>query len=121
MKTRRQRIGRWGEDLAATHLAGRGWQILERNARTPYGEIDLVARAADMLVFVEVKARTTDSFGLPEDSLTALKQEHLRNAAEAYLTAHPELEGNWRVDVVAIRGKPGSESVEVVCFEDVLD
>lgn len=76
MANRRQLLGRWGEDLAAEYLIERGYTILERNVRTRYGEIDLVAQLAEesislsdspVTVFVEVKIRSTRSFGLPEE------------------------------------------------------
>jgi putative endonuclease len=120
MKTRRQTLGRWGEELAARHLAGKGYTILERNLRTPHGELDLVARApidsqqdperGDVLVFVEVKTRASRTLGYPEISVTPRKQAHLIEAARYYLEEHPELEGDWRIDVIAIQrlhpGKP---------------
>lgn len=116
MKTRRQKLGQWGEQLAARYLQDQGYEILAQNVRTPYGELDLVARQTataeemESLVFVEVKTRTSTSFGLPEESVTAAKQAHLLAAVQAYLLDHPEEDGNWRVDVIAIlrprRGGP---------------
>ena len=116
----RQRIGAWGERLAEKYLLDRGFELIERNYRTRYGEVDLVMRQADLLVFVEVKTRSNDTFGFPEDSVTPLKQEHLLLAAEQYLDDHPELPENWRVDVVAILGKPGATPPEIVWFENAL-
>ncbi len=123
--TKRQSLGKWGEALAAQTLEQRGYTLLERNARTSYGELDLVMRQGRTIVFVEVKTRRTTSygdtpaFGLPEESITRRKQEHLLNAAQAYLQAHPQLGDDWRVDVIAIRRAPGSQP-EVVHFENVL-
>jgi len=123
--TRRQSLGKWGEALAAETLERRGYTLLERNARTPFGELDLVMHQGQVIVFVEVKTRRTrsygdtPSFGLPEESITRRKQEHLLHAAQAYLQSHPQLGDNWRVDVVAIRRAPGSQP-EVVHFENVL-
>lgn len=123
--TKRQSLGKWGEALAAETLEGQGYTLLERNARTPYGELDLVMRQGQVTVFVEVKTRRTQSYGdtpaygLPEESITRRKQEHLLHAAQAYLQSHPQLSGDWRVDVVAIRRAPGSQP-EVVHFENVL-
>jgi putative endonuclease len=117
--TPRQNLGKWGESLAADYLSQRGYTLLERNVRTPYGELDLVMRQAGGTVFVEVKTRATPAYGLPEQSITPRKQEHLLNAARAYLQAHAELGGDWRVDVIAIRRFPGGPP-EVVHFENVL-
>ena len=55
-----QKIGKWGEDAVAAYLKERGYEILARNARTPYGEIDIVAKQEDVYIFVEVKTRTSN-------------------------------------------------------------
>ncbi len=118
--TKRQQIGRWGEQLAEQYLLARGCELVERNARTPYGEIDRIVQQDRVTVFVEVKTRTSASFGLPEASITARKREHLLHSAEAYLQAHPELDGDWRVDVIAIQGRPGQSDPQIVWFENAV-
>ncbi len=117
-QTRKQRIGSWGEAVAAHFLEQRGYRVVERNVRTRQGEIDLVARQeAGGLVFIEVKTRTNDSFGLPEEAVDERKLDHIFRAAEAYLQAHPELEEqDWWIEVIAIQGRPG-EKVEDVRIE----
>jgi putative endonuclease len=117
--TPRQTLGRWGEALAAETLERQGYSLLERNARTPYGELDLVMRQGQGIVFVEVKTRASRTFGLPEESITRRKQEHLLHAAQHYLQSHPELSGDWRVDVIAIR-RQADRPPEVVHFENVI-
>jgi putative endonuclease len=117
VSTRRQELGRWGEDLAADWLVRHGCEILDRNVRTPYGEIDLVARQGDLLLFVEVKTRTNRTFGLPEESVTSRKQAHMLAAAEYY--ASQLAAESWQIDVIAIEGKPG-EKGDIVRFENVL-
>jgi putative endonuclease len=102
-----QKIGKWGEQAAAEYLTARGYEIVERNARTPYGEIDLVARLEGFTVFVEVKARTTRSFGLPEEALTTRKLRHMRAAAGHYAAEH-EID-NWQCDAIAVEGSPGTQ------------
>ncbi len=71
-------------------------------------------------MFVEVKTRTTGTFGDPEVSVTPRKQAHMLDAAAAYLVEHPELESSWRIDVIAIRGRPGDPAPEIVCFENAI-
>jgi putative endonuclease len=115
----RQSLGRWGEATAAEYLAGKGYLIIERNARTPYGELDLVARQDQVIVFVEVKTRASAGFGYPEASVTIKKQAHLLAAAQHYLQSRPALTGDWRVDVVAIRRRVGRPP-EIVHFENAL-
>ncbi len=116
----RQRIGAWGERQAENYLLERGMELIQRNYRTRYGEIDLVMKHADTLVFVEVKTRSDNRFGPPEQSVTPDKQEHLLLAAEQYVDEHPDLPVDWRVDVVAVIGKPGSTPVEIIWFENAL-
>ncbi len=121
MTTSAQRLGRWGERLAAAYLEQRGYAILACNARTPYGELDLVARQGEVTVFVEVKTRRSQSFGLPEAGVTPRKQAHLLSAAQSYLQTHPDLNGDWRVDVIAIRRLVSADAEpEIVHFENAL-
>ncbi len=117
-----QRIGRWGESVAAYYIEQRGYVVLARNARTRYGEIDLIAQDGAELVFVEVKTRTGQQFGNPEEAVDARKLEHLARSADEYLHAHPELAGrDYRIDVIAIQGRPGAkvEDVQIEYFENV--
>jgi len=82
----RGELGRRGEDTACAHLEGLGMQIVERNWRIRSGEIDIVARDRGTTVFVEVKARRSDLFGPPEESVTPTKQARLRRLAGEYLS-----------------------------------
>jgi putative endonuclease len=99
---KRHRLGTWGETLALQHLQAIGYSILERNWRSAEGEIDLVAQDGDVVVFVEVKTRTSRAFGSPEESITRRKRTRLQRAAEAYLEANGLLDALWRIDIVAI-------------------
>ena len=134
MKTDKQALGKWGEQRAAEFLKRRGYEIIERNARTKYGEIDLVVSHSEsdfsasdfaseehkpVIVFVEVKTRSSMSFGYPEQAIDARKQEHMLSAALAYLQEHPQLGDDWRIDVIAIQRLPASPP-EIVHFENVL-
>ncbi len=118
----RQSLGQWGEQEAARYLAGHGYEILEHNHRTPHGELDLIARlpAANTIVFVEVKTRSTRTFGYPEESVNPRKQAHLLNAAQYYIQQHPDLTCTWRIDVIAIqRARPG-QPAQITHFENAL-
>ena len=112
-----QRIGKWGEDTAAEYLTERGYEIITRNAHTPYGEIDIVARQGDVTIFVEVKTRTSNKMGLPEESITARKREHMLAAADHYAAEH-EVD-HWQIDVIAIEGKPGT-TPKITYFENAI-
>jgi putative endonuclease len=97
----RQGLGRRGEDLAAQHLASRGYEILDRNWRCENGELDLVTRDGSCLAFVEVRTRRSRTLGTPEESITRAKQLWLITLTEAYLQVH-DWPGDWRIDVVAV-------------------
>ena len=91
-----------GERTAEAHLAGLGYQILDRNWQWQKGELDLVAAQGEEIVFVEVKARRSQKYGSPEESITRSKREKLVQTAYAYLNATDRQESDWRIDVVAI-------------------
>jgi len=96
-------VGKRGEELACELLKKRGYRILERNVRGRYGEIDIVARRKGCTAFVEVRTRTGDGFGTPEESITKHKRDKMVTCALDYVARHEDLrEAAWRIDVVAI-------------------
>ncbi len=99
---RRRETGMLGERLAAGYLREHGYEVIETNYRCPEGEIDIVARHGDAVVFVEVRTRRGPEFGTPEESITAVKKQRLRLTAARYLEEHEGLPEEWRIDVVAI-------------------
>lgn len=106
----RHRLGQKGEHLAVRALRRRGYKILYRNYRAPKGgEVDIVCRDADTLVFVEVKTRTTDAFGTPAEAVTAAKQELITKGAMSWLRMldFPDILFRFDVvEVVFVNGKP---------------
>ncbi len=100
-------LGRRGEEVAAAYLVGQGWQIVARNWRTRAGELDIIARDGQWLVFVEVRTRragrrdATPLAGAPEESVTPRKQRQLIAMSEAYLFEFP-FDGPVRVDIIAL-------------------
>jgi putative endonuclease len=96
--------GQWGEDLAATHYRRLGYEILDRNWRTPTGELDLVVHDGGTYVFSEVKARRTADFGPAAAAVTVSKQRRIRQLAVEWLRAHDVHAVAVRFDVVAITG-----------------
>lgn len=121
MNTSRQALGKWGEAIAADFLEKQGYSIVERNCRTPYGEIDLVAYDGAVFVFVEVKTRTTDAFGFPEEAITSKKREHLVSAAQAILQTMSNRLVIWRIDVIAIRKVKYADQPEIVHFKNAIN
>lgn len=101
---RTQVTGRRGEDLAHRHLLKAGYRVVARNFRTRSGmaEVDLIAWDADTLVFVEVKALSSDRFGSPDRAVDPEKEEHLRNAAWEYRRRHELQDSQYRFDIVTV-------------------
>ena len=109
-KPYKKKLGAWGEECACTYLVNEGIQIVERNARTPFGEIDIVGRQNDLFIFIEVKTRSSIRSGYPEEAITTEKIRHMDESINWYLENHPEIKDKWRVDVISIVGGPGSNT-----------
>jgi putative endonuclease len=108
-------IGEYGEELACRELERRGYAILARRYRTRRGEIDIVAKDGDALVFVEVKTRSDTRFGGPLAAITSDKQRRLTRMALDYLSRHGTGGEPCRFDVVSILpGRDGLPRVEVI-------
>ncbi|MFH1737888.1 MAG: YraN family protein, partial [bacterium] len=108
------------EELAARYMEKRGYKIWERNFRLRRGEIDIIANQADLIIFVEVKSRTSESFGKPFESVTKRKRQTLQRMAETYLVQRGLYEGwNVRFDVISIMDREG-KSPEIEHFEDAF-
>lgn len=103
-------LGRLGEEHAASWLRGRGWNVIDRNWRTRFGELDIIALdPGTRLVFVEVKTRRSTLQGLPAEAVTPSKRLHLRRAAVQWLTSSPHgrvrhLEVRFDVIAIAVSG-----------------
>ena len=109
MPTARTRLGTRGEDIAAAYLQQQGYFLVDRNFRTRFGEVDLVTRHGDTVVFVEVRTRRTATYGTPEESVTPRKSQRLVLAAQQYLQDKGIEQAHWRIDLVSVRmagGKP---------------
>ena len=98
---RQQKIGLLGEDTACEYLKVKGLQILERNWRFSKAEVDIIARDGDVLVFVEVKAKSYTFFGAPEESISAHKENLIIDAANRYMV---KINHEWeiRFDIISI-------------------
>lgn len=129
-------IGKKGEDIAVEYLKKKGYKVIERNFRKGYGEIDIIAierkkpstssgkifslserrESKGILVFVEVKTRTSDTFGSPLESITPWKLRPLIKTAQYYSMLHSELPSELRLDAISVildsSGKPMIEHLE---------
>ena len=95
--------GKAGEAEALAFLKRKGYRILATNFRTPFGELDAVAKRRDSIIFVEVKTRITSSLGPPYLSVTRAKAHHLVKNALYYLKRYGLVETGWRIDVVSVK------------------
>jgi len=103
-------FGKKGEDLAAKRLSKLGYKIIERNYRTPAGEIDIIATDGEYLVFVEVKSRSDLSFGAPELAVNRHKRRQMEKAALLYLMKKGGADKPCRFDVVCINAAPDADA-----------
>ena len=102
--------GRAAEQLACEYLLGKGLKLLARNVRSRGGEIDLVMRDANSLVFVEVRYRRSKRFGSAAETVNHNKQQHLVRAAQYYIQKHdPAGKMASRFDVIALHDEPGAD------------
>ena len=102
MARKRADVGAWGEAIAARYLAEHGFAIRERNWRAGHGELDIVAERAGEIVFVEVRTRRSNEYGMPEETLGVHKRAILIETAQAYLQMHDLDDAQWQIDVIAI-------------------
>lgn len=114
----KQEKGRKGEQLARQFLEEKGYGFCAQNYRAGRAEIDLIMQHEELLIFVEVKYRSSDAFGMPEETVSSQQQERIERAALAYVE-----EINWqkdiRFDIVAILQK-GTQAPELMHFEDAF-
>jgi len=114
MLNRQQKFGEKGEAIAVRQLKKDGYKILETNYRTKLGEIDIVAKDQDTIVFVEVKARRSVHFGSPKWAVTAQKQRKISTVALYYLKTTNQSNAKARFDVVTVTLNQDKSRVEVI-------
>ncbi len=107
-----KKLGILAEELAAVYFQKKGYVILERNFRAPCGEIDLILQDGPELVFVEVKARASARYGLPQEAVTLHKQRQIVKTAAWYMNSKGWSECPVRFDVVAIKLQGGRHEIE---------
>lgn len=117
MPTRRQKLGKWGEDVAARRLAEIGYEIVKRNWRCAAGEIDIIARHRGELVFVEVKTRWG---GPPEESIGPAKRIKLVELAYKYLQLKGIEDQPWRIDAALVELDSNGHLTRVEVIENAV-
>ncbi len=117
---KRRETGILGEKLAKDFLEKQSFHIWETNYRCPEGEIDIIARQGDYLVFIEVRTKRSLEFGSPEESITPAKMERLRNITAHYLQEHDNLPPLWRIDVVAVELTKKGKLLRIELIENAV-
>ena len=114
MQDKRQKFGKESESVAVRYLKKNGYKVLEQNYRNKIGEIDIIAKDKKTLVFVEVKATRTDSFGSPKWAVTPKKQRKISMVALYYLKDTKQNKVKARFDVVAISSSQDNPRIELI-------
>ncbi len=125
MTSARGRLGQWGETQARLHLEAQGYALLATNYRCRWGEVDIVARQGQELVFVEVKTRRGSDFGIPEESITPAKAQHLAATAQDYLQTQLQpsdaANASWRIDLVSVHLDKNGKLQRISHLENVVE
>lgn len=116
----RKALGALGEERARDFLKKKGHRILEANFRCREGEIDIISRDKDCLVFVEVRTRSSSDFGTPEESVTPAKKRKLVSVALSYLQTHRNVPEFWRFDVVAVEVGPDGQTTRLEVIQNAI-
>ena len=106
----KRRLGFFGENRAARFLKNSGYEILHRNYRCPFGEVDIIARKDDAVCFVEVKTRSSDSFGAPNEAVDGKRQTRYKNSARYYFSG-VDMDCIVRFDIIEVT-KEGINHIE---------
>jgi putative endonuclease len=112
MNRYKQQFGKRGEALAEEYLKRKGFQIIRKNYRSGHKEIDLIAKEGNTIVFVEVKASSSKSFGAPHERVDLRKQRNLIDAANDFIQKEDTADCDFRFDVLAITYRKGKEDVD---------
>lgn len=114
------KFGNWGEKLVLDYLIKLDYKLIEKNYHTRYGEIDIVMIKDKIIYFVEVKSRSSQIFGMPEDAISSAKREKLINSALLFLEEHPELPEEWQFDLITVEGKYQSDHPIITHFNNAI-
>lgn len=117
----RKSVGNIGEDLAVKFLKSKGYKILERNFLIRGGEIDIIAKDGEILVFVEVKARFSHKYGLPGESITPWKIKSLKKSALFYIQSNNLWDLSYRFDLVSIDYAESPDNPKIELIKNIIE
>jgi putative endonuclease len=118
---KRRETGMLGEKIARDFLGKNGYEIVETNFRCPDGEIDIIAKQKNALVFIEVRTKRGWGFGSPEESITPRKKEKLRTVAQYYIQQLSSPPVSWHIDVVAIEMGRNNKVTRIEIIENAVE
>ncbi len=118
---KRKETANLGEKLARDYLKKHRHRILETNYNCSHGEIDIISKHKDTLVFTEVRTKTGTEFGTPEESITRTKRERMRKCALYYLQTHENPASTWRIDVAAVEMDKDGKLVRIDLIENAVE
>ena len=114
----RKKLGAWGESFALDYLVKKGYEFIEKNYHTRFGEIDLIMRKDGQLVAVEVKTRKSNAFGIAEYSINRKKYQAIQASMFVYFESHEDLNPEWQLDILVIeKNSPGEP--EIFHYENI--
>lgn len=116
---RRQQIGILGQQLARDFLSKRGYRIIAQNYFSPFGEIDIIAQQDLQLVFIEVKTRLSNLYGLPEEAVSPGKIAKLLKTAGQYLADKQVVDDNFRLDSIAIEIDEANHKARIRHYKNI--
>ncbi len=115
----RKNLGNWGENLALEYLTDKGYELLERNFHSRYGELDLIMRLGNVPVAVEVKTRRSRKYGFAEYSITKKKVQAIADTMTVYLGKNANFGDAWQIDLVVIECF-GTDKPEIIHYQNIL-
>lgn len=113
----RRKIGIQNENLAVNYLKNKGYKIIKQNFYTKYGEIDIIAKDKDILVFIEVRSKSYNKFGTPEETINQIKKRKIINTAKVFLRNYNFNFEEIRFDVIAILEENINHIENAFCLE----
>ncbi|MBT4917522.1 YraN family protein [Candidatus Peregrinibacteria bacterium] len=116
----RKMVGILGEEISKRYLESKGHQIMETNFHSRFGEIDIISEKDSEIIFTEVKTRTSNKFGTPEESLTQKKLNRIKKTVFHFLNTSTNLHNfNWRIDLITVRLDLGKSSAHLKHFKNI--
>ncbi len=116
----KNKIGKFGQQIAGQILEKKGYKILTENFYTRGGEIDLIAEQGSQIVFVEVKTRLSNRFGLPEEAVDSAKKEKFYEAALKYLEEKQIEHDNFRLDLIAVEINKENKTAKIRHHKNIV-